>query len=70
MTNIPKAQEVFHEDGSYQEEQNSERWNNYLARGFLQLEWWVQATKQHREAVDPDKVIQAFKKYPSQRNAP
>ncbi len=70
MTNIPKAQEVFNEDGSFQEGQNQQRWDNYLARGFLQLKWWAQATKQHRENVNPDDVIQAFKKDPSQRNAP
>ncbi|MBD3653203.1 NADPH-dependent FMN reductase [Kangiella sp.] len=70
MTNIPKAQEVFNEDGSFQEGQNIERWHNYLARGFLQLEWWAQATRQHREEINPDQVIRAFKKDPSQRNAP
>lgn len=70
MTNIPKAQEVFTEDGDFQEGEDAERWNNYLARGFLQLEWWAQATSQHRAEIDPDKVIQAFKKDPSQRNAP
>ncbi|ACV25535.1 NADPH-dependent FMN reductase [Kangiella koreensis] len=70
MTNIPKAQEVFTEDGDFEEGENVERWNTYLARGFLQLEWWAQATKQHRAEIDPDKVIQAFKKDPSQRNAP
>lgn len=70
MTNIPKAQEVFNEDGSFQEGQNPERWNNYLARGFLQLEWWANATRKHRAEIDPDKVIEAFKKDPSQRNAP
>jgi len=70
MTNIPKAQEVFTENGDFQEAENAERWNTYLARGFLQLEWWGQATKQHRAEIDPDKVIEAFKKDPSQRNAP
>ncbi|HEY9031555.1 MAG TPA: NAD(P)H-dependent oxidoreductase [Kangiella sp.] len=70
MTNIPKAQEAFNEDGSLQEGQNQQRWDNYLARGFLQLEWWAQATKQQRAEVNPDEVIQAFKKDPSQRNAP
>lgn len=70
MTNIPKAQDVFNEDGSFQEDQDKGRWNNYFARGFLQLEWWANATRNHREKIDPDDVVQAFKKDPSQRNAP
>lgn len=70
MTNIPKAQDVFTESGDFQEGENVERWHSYLARGFLQLEWWARATHQQRAQQDPEKKVKAFKNDPSQRNAP
>ncbi|MDO9519902.1 MAG: NAD(P)H-dependent oxidoreductase [Pseudohongiella sp.] len=70
MVHVPKAQEIFAEDGLPLEGVDGDRWHDYLSRAFLQLFWWAEATKKQRGAVDPHKMIRNFTRDPSQRNAP
>ncbi|MBS8262240.1 NADPH-dependent oxidoreductase [Roseibium polysiphoniae] len=67
MIHVPKAQEVFTEDGGYVEEVDAGRWQTYLARTFDQLVWWGEAAAGHRQQTAG---TDAFAKDPSQRNAP
>lgn len=70
MIHVPKAQEVFAADGSAQTAQEQASWFDYFGRAFNQLLWWAQAAREHRDEVDPHKIIRNFKKDPSERNAP
>ena len=70
MVHIPKAQEAFAEDGSLILEEEQDSWFNYFDRSFSQLEWWAQASKQHRAEINPHGKIMDFKSNPSERNAP
>jgi hypothetical protein len=44
------------------------RWQKYCGRCFSQLEWWAEATRRHRELVDPFDESPAFVESPDQRN--
>ncbi|MGJ8689751.1 MAG: NADPH-dependent FMN reductase [Gammaproteobacteria bacterium] len=70
MIHVPKAQEVFTEDGAAQPGEDQERWFDYFGRTFTQLHWWAEATQTHRASVDPHALLRDFNKDPSQRNAP
>jgi chromate reductase, NAD(P)H dehydrogenase (quinone) len=70
MIHVPKAQEIFSEDGAYAEDVDGSRWDSYLARCLGQLLWWASAASVQRVAADPQSLIGAFKRDPSQRNAP
>ncbi|MDZ7825181.1 MAG: NAD(P)H-dependent oxidoreductase [Gammaproteobacteria bacterium] len=70
MVQVPRAQEVFTEDGGFAEGVDGEAWSGYMDRGLAQLEWWADAAAHHREKVDPQRRIGAFRSSPSQRNAP
>jgi len=70
MIHIPKAQEVFDEDGSVQATEDESAWMNYYSRTFNQLMWWASATNQYKNEVKPNDMIGDFKSAPSQRNAP
>ncbi|MFP8965043.1 NADPH-dependent FMN reductase [Pokkaliibacter sp. CJK22405] len=70
MIHLPKAQDVFEEDGSYADGVDGSRWESYFARGSAQLRWWAEAAKAQRSAVNPDDAIGHFTKTPEQRNAP
>ena len=70
MIHIPKAQEVFTEDGSMQAGEEQAPWFDYLGRAFNQLMWWAKATKNHREVVNPHTRVGNFTKTPTERNAP
>jgi len=70
MIHVPKAQEVFEEDGSPQEGVDGEQWEQYFTRTLSQLLWWAEAARAHRDQVDPHKLIRNFRRDPSQRNAP
>ena len=69
MVHIPKAQEVFAENGTYADDQNPEKWEGYLERTFSQLAWWGEAAVRQR-AEGQAQQTEAFKKTPAQRNAP
>ncbi len=70
MLHIPQAHEVLNEDGGFLESVDEEAWKGYFARTLSQLDWWASATKNQHVIVDPQKIMPAFKKAPSQRNAP
>jgi NAD(P)H-dependent FMN reductase len=70
MIHVPKAQNVFGEDGNLQEGQKQDEWLGYFGRTFNQLVWWAQAANNHREELDPQDMIAVFNRDPSQRNAP
>ncbi|NDV90111.1 NADPH-dependent oxidoreductase [Alteromonas sp. 345S023] len=70
MIHIPKAQDVFTEDGAMQPEQDQTSWFGYFSRTLNQLIWWAEAAKEQRAQVDPHSLIKDFKSAPSERNAP
>ena len=70
MIHVPKAHEVFAEDGNFLASVDAERWRSYFARSFAQLTWWASAAKNQRNAINPHKLAPAFKRDPSQRNSP
>ncbi|MBU2871702.1 NAD(P)H-dependent oxidoreductase [Colwellia sp. E2M01] len=70
MIHIPKAQEVFTEEGAMQAGEDKNSWFGYLGRTFNQLMWWAQATNTHRDVVDPHNMVGDFTKTPTERNAP
>lgn len=70
MIHIPAAQEVFDENGHYLGAVDAPAWTNYTGRAFDQLMWWATAAKNHRSAAGSGLMPPAFKKDPSQRNAP
>lgn len=67
MIHIPRAQEVFDEDGSYASGVDAEKWESYLGRTLNQLIWWSEAAAKQRALGNP---TEAFNRDPSQRNAP
>jgi NAD(P)H-dependent FMN reductase len=69
MIHVPKAQEVFNEDGQCLEGVDGLAWTSYIDRALSQLDWWAAAASSQRsntKTVRPP----AFTKDPSQRNAP
>lgn len=70
MIHIPKAQEVFTDDGQMQTGQSQATWFDYFSRTFAQLIWWAHATQQHRAVSDPHASITNFTQTPAERNAP
>lgn len=67
MIHVPKAAEVLDEVGGYLKGVDAERWASYLGRAFDQLAWWAEAAKLQRGVAQ---VPEAFRRDPSQRNAP
>lgn len=70
MIHVPKAQDVFIENGDVQNGEDQSSWYDYFARTIKQLIWWADATKKQRNEVDPHTLITNFTSAPSQRNAP
>jgi len=70
MIHIPKAQEVFNDDGEYVNDVDANSWDSYFARGTTQLSWWADATKIQRNNDKAIEIPSAFNKAPSQRNSP
>lgn len=70
MIHVPKAQDVFAADGSVQGGDTQSSWFDYFSRTFNQMVWWAQAASSQRDALDPHDLVKAFKRDPSQRNAP
>lgn len=68
MIHLPKAQDVLTEDGDFAEGVNAETWTGYFDRTFAQLEWWAAAAQAQRAISGAPTA--AFKRDPSQRNAP
>ena len=70
MIHIPKAHEVLAEDGNFLAQVDAKELASYFGRTFTQLTWWASAAKSQRHAIDPHKLVRAFKRDPSQRNSP
>lgn len=70
MIHVPRAADVLDSEGQCHPQQNTEKWKSYWQRGSSQLFWWAEAVRQHREVVDPHKLIGNFTRDPQQRNAP
>ena len=68
MIHVPKAQEVFEQDGEYGAATNGPKWDGYLDRGLDQLAWWAEAAIVRRSAGGIP--TEPFREDPSQRNAP
>lgn len=67
MIHVPKAHEVFDETGAPLPGVDGARWAGYFGRAFGQMVWWGQAAHRQRQSADGPG---AFKRDPSQRNAP
>ena len=70
MIQVPRAADVFTEEGNFCEKADEDGWRKYCGRAWAQLEWWGGAAKNQRVLIDPNTVSQAFLSSPSQRNAP
>jgi len=69
MIHVPKAHEVFDEEGGYLDGVDGAAWASYTDRALSQLEWWATAAAYGREKSGTDR-LEAFTRNPSQRNAP
>ncbi|OJJ13694.1 NADPH-dependent oxidoreductase [Alphaproteobacteria bacterium AO1-B] len=67
MIHVPKAQDVFDDEGRYLEGVDADKWDGYIDRTLRQLIWWAEAAHQQRQQAV---ATEAFDKDPSQRNAP
>lgn len=68
MIHVPKAHEVFDEEGVCLDSVDGDGWRTYLGRALSQLEWWAAAAGHRRSQVGEPAA--AFARDPSQRNAP
>lgn len=69
MIHVPKAQEVFAEDGSFHDGVAAGEWSGYVECAFAQLDWWAKAAR-HQRGIEDSPRPDAFTRDPSQRNAP
>jgi len=69
MIHVPKAHEIFDEEGGYVDGVDDAAWASYIDRALSQLEWWATAAAHGRENAGTDRPA-AFTRDPSQRNAP
>ena len=69
MIHVPRAHDVLDEHGSYLEGVDGEEWSGYFNRALAQLAWWAEAANRQRSEGER-KQVGAFKRDPSQRNAP
>ncbi|MFY8134615.1 MAG: NADPH-dependent FMN reductase [Aquimonas sp.] len=70
MLHFPHADKAFEADGQPSAGQDAARWAKYTARGIEQLHWWAEAAARQRAAVDPFGASPAFRRTPSERDAP
>ncbi|MEL6170245.1 MAG: NAD(P)H-dependent oxidoreductase [Pseudomonadota bacterium] len=67
MIHIPQAHEVLTEGGEFAPDADRARWEAYFDRTLAQLLWWSRAARRERDAGHP---TEAFRRDPTQRNAP
>lgn len=67
MIHVPKAQEVFDDNGGFAAGQDADAWTGYADRALRQLIWWADAAKTQRAS---GLATEGFDRDPSQRNAP
>lgn len=70
MIHVPKAQDVFTQEGTLQPGEEQSSWFDYFSRTFGQLLWWAQAATNHKSEVNPNTMVKDFKTSPAERNAP
>ncbi len=70
MIHVPKAHEIFDEQGGFLDGVDVRAWSTYFDRSFAQLRWWSAAAKHQRDTVGTQGLPRAFTKDPGQRNAP
>ena len=70
MIHVPKAAEVFDENGVVMDPKAKAGWERYCGRGWAQLEWWANAAVEQNKRVDPFSMAIAFQSSSAQRNAP
>ncbi|GAA0569152.1 NADPH-dependent FMN reductase [Halomonas salifodinae] len=70
MIHLSRAQEVLDEAGDFLPEVDAPRWAGYFGRTLAQLQWWAEAVRRQRAEQDPEALAPAFRRDPSQRNAP
>lgn len=70
MIQVPRAADVFTEDGNLGEDADESGWRKYCGRAWAQLEWWGEATRNQRALIDPNTAVKPFLSSPAQRNAP
>jgi chromate reductase, NAD(P)H dehydrogenase (quinone) len=70
MIQVPRAADVFTNEGNFGENADESGWRKYCARAWAQLEWWGAATKSQHALIDPNTAIKPFLSSPAQRNAP
>ena len=70
MLHYPHADRVFDADGRPAAGEDAARWASYAARGLSQLAWWAEAAAEQRGRVDPFAKSPAFRRRPTERDAP
>lgn len=70
MLHYPHADRVFDAEGRPSPGEDADRWAGYAARGLSQLAWWAQAAASQRERLDPFAASPAFRRRPTERDAP
>lgn len=70
MLHYPHADRVFDAEGRPAAGEDAARWASYAARGLSQLAWWAEAAAEQRERVDPFAQSPAFRRRPTERDAP
>lgn len=68
MIHVPKAQEIFGEDGHVRAPDSQAQWDGYFDRTLKQLYWWADAARAAR-ALHGEPTA-ALNRNPAQRNAP
>jgi len=70
MLHYPHADRVFDTEGQPATGEDAARWSSYAARGMAQLAWWAEASALQRGRVDPFAASPAFRRRPTERDAP
>ena len=70
MIHVPKAADVFDEQGNARDGVDDQRWQGYFDRTFMQMLWWADAAVSQRQKQNPHQLVRDFTRDPSQRNAP
>jgi NAD(P)H-dependent FMN reductase len=70
MLHYPHADRVFDAEGRPAACEDAARWSGYAARGLSQLAWWAQAAAEQRGRADPFAGSPAFRRRPTERDAP
>jgi hypothetical protein len=70
MLHYPHADQVFQASGELGPDQDEARWLKYADRGIDQLSWWAAAAAHQRAVLDPFAASPAFRRTPTERDAP